>query len=208
MKDLVERKHQYITAAQHTLVAYTKTFKTAHGMWEKEAELFGLLAFTEAVQHMCFDPTPLETLSVQSTWWFVSHCASAAPEVTWQSHQLSPCVRSLCFSRQRSPGSISCLSRKGNHCLDCSRPGEMLKTCNAPYWQAEIIRAQVSFFPWHFHPRLESGFMGFSSVHSPFVLCWVTSKLTASAKQTGAFCLHLGASRLAKHPSADAPLLS
>lgn len=54
------------------------------------------------------------------------------------------------------------LSRKGNHWLDCSRPGEMLKTCNAPYWQAEIARAQIFSLPCNFHPELESGFMSFS----------------------------------------------
>ena len=53
------------------------------------------------------------------------------------------------------------LSRKGNRRLDCSGPGETLKTCNTSYWQAEV-RAQVSFFPGNFHPALESGFMSFS----------------------------------------------
>lgn len=81
------------------------------------------------------------------------------------------------------------LSRKGNLWLNCSRPGQMLKACNVPYWQAETIRAQVSLFPSNFHPELESGFtslaQGFSRTHSPSVLHWVTSNLIFSAKQTG-----------------------
>lgn len=98
------------------------------------------------------------------------------------------------------------LSRQGNPWLDCSRPGEMLKTCNAPRWQAEIIRGQVFSLPCNSHTELESGFTILSGPRflensqplSP-PLSHLKSHLCSKAGD--------GGSRLARHSSAGDPWL-
>lgn len=109
------------------------------------------------------------------------------------------------------------LPQEGNCWLGCSRPGEMLKTCNASHQPAGIIRAQ-GFFPGIFHPELESGFTSFSgprflknsqppsvrlsSAESPHISPLLQSKQEPEGTKAAD-----GGYRLAEHPSAGDPWL-
>lgn len=177
-------------------------------MWEK-AE-FGLVAKPRGLVKQC------STRALILCPWRQRSC-----EVGMVPQPLPQCFSTSSNDMTNSSAQFSCqeltllqteepwqhlLSRKGNCWLNCSRPGEMLKTCNAPRWQAGIIRTQVFRLPCKFPTELQSGFMsssGLTFLENSQPLCPPLSHpKTHLCSKAGD-----GGSRMARYPSDGDPWL-